>query len=76
MEYWKQTIEVKKGAQLVRMKTVCIFNPFHVLDNKISVSDIDELRIFKLHEHPEIRPEFDWWKSNCATLSGFVYVLL
>ncbi len=47
MDYWKETIEVKKGAQLGRMKAVCIFNPLHILDNKISVSDIDGLTIRK-----------------------------
>ncbi len=107
---WKQTIEGKKGDQLERMKTVRIFNPLHVLGNKISESDIDGLKIFKFYEHPEIRAEIqamktevmkyqalagsiksfeerkdsmgkdtfalsDWWKSNCATLSGFAYVL-
>ena len=110
MDHWKQTIEVKKGAQLARMKAVRIFNPLHVLGNKISVSDIHELKIFKFFEHHEIRPQIelmktevikyqalagsiksfeerkdskgkdtfdlsDWWKSNCATLSGFTYVL-
>jgi len=35
IDYWKHTIEVKKGAQVERMKRVCIFNPLHVLDNKI-----------------------------------------
>ena len=30
------------------MMAVRIFNPIHVLDNKISVSDIDGLKIFKL----------------------------
>ena len=43
IDYWKQTIEVKKRDQLARMKAVRIFNPLHVLGNKISVSDIDEL---------------------------------
>ena len=110
IDYWKQTIEGKKGDQLERMKVVRIFNPLHVLGNKISVSDIDELKIFKFYEHPEIRPQIelmktevskyqalagsiksfeerkdskgkdtfdlsDWWKSNCATLPGFTYVL-
>jgi hypothetical protein len=110
MDYWKQTIEGKKGDQLERMKAVCVFNPLHVLGNKISVSDIDGLKIFKFYEHPEIRAEIevmknevmkyqalaasiksfeerkdtkgkdtfdlsDWWKSNCATLPGFTYVL-
>jgi hypothetical protein len=58
MDYWKETIEVKKGAQLGRMKAVRIFNPLHILGNKISVSDIDGLKIFKLHEHPEILYRF------------------
>ena len=31
MDYWKQTIEGKKGDQLERMKSVRIFNPLHVL---------------------------------------------
>ena len=92
------------------MKAVRIFNPLHVLGNKISVSDIDGLKIFKFYEHPKIRAQIevmktefmwyqpladsiksfevrkdikgkdtfdlsDWWKSNCATLSGFTYVL-
>jgi hypothetical protein len=92
------------------MKAVRIFNPFHVLGNKISESDINGLKIFKFYDHPEIRAEIemmknevmkyqtlvasiksfeerkdnkvkdtfdssDWWKSNCATLSGFTYVL-
>jgi hypothetical protein len=111
IDYWKETMEDKKGAQLARMKAVCIFNPLHVLGNKISVSDIDGLKIFKLHEHHEIRTQTevmktevmkcqalaasiksfeerkdskgkdtfdvsDWWKSNCATLPAFAYVLL
>jgi hypothetical protein len=92
------------------MKVVRIFNPMHVLGNKISESDIDGFKKFKFYEHPEIRPQIevmktevmkyqaligsiksfeerkdikgkdtfelsDWWKSNCATLPGFAYVL-
>ncbi len=107
---WKQTIEGKKWDQLERMKSVRIFNPFHVLGNKISECDINGLKIFKFYDHPEIRAEIEmmknevmkcqalvasiksfeerkdnkgkdtfdssgWLKSNCATLSGFTYVL-
>ena len=46
------------------MKTVRIFNPLHVLGNKISVSDIDGLKIFKLYEHPEIRPQIEVMKTE------------
>jgi hypothetical protein len=35
IDYWKHRIEVKKGAQVERMKRVCICNPMHVLTNKI-----------------------------------------
>ncbi len=62
--------------------------PAVVLGNKISVSDIDELKIFKVYEHHEIRPQIElvktevikyetlpaWWKSNCPTLTAFTYV--
>ena len=93
-----------------RMKTVRNFNPLHVLGNKITVTDIDGLKIFKFYDHPEIRVQIevmkiefmwyqtltdsiksfeerkdnkgkdtfdlsDWWKSNCTTIPGFVYVL-
>jgi hypothetical protein len=65
MDYWKQTIEGKNGAQLERMKTVRIFNPpLHVLDNKISVSDIDGLKIFKFYEHPKIRAQIEVMKTE------------
>ena len=53
MDYWKQTIEGKKGDQLERMKVVRIFNPLHVLGNKISESDIDGFKKFKFYDHPE-----------------------
>ena len=41
IDYWKETIEIKKGAQVVRMKAVHIFNPLHVICNKIGVADIE-----------------------------------
>ena len=71
----KQTIEVKKGAQLARMKAVRIFNPLHVFGNKISVSDIDELKIFKFFEHHEIRPQIELMKTEVIkyqTLTGSI----
>jgi hypothetical protein len=43
---------------------VRIFNSLHVLGNKISVPDIDGLKIFKLYEHPEIRPQIEVMKSE------------
>ena len=52
IDYWKETIEGKKEAQLARIKTVRIFNPLHVLGNKISESVIvDGLKIFKFYCH-------------------------
>ena len=64
IDYWKQTIEGKKGDQLERMKAVRIFNPLHVLGNKISESDIGGLKIFKFHDHPEIRAQIEVMKTE------------
>ena len=41
-----------------------IFNRLLVLDNKISVSDIDGMKILKLYEHPEIRPQIEVIKTS------------
>ncbi len=49
---------------MTRMKTLHTFNPLHVLVNKISVSNIDELKVFKLYDHPEIRPQVDVMKTE------------
>ena len=46
------------------MTTVRIFNPLHVLVNRISVSDIDGLKIFKFYEHPEIRAQIEGMKTE------------
>ena len=45
-----------------------IFNPLHVLGNRISVSDIDGLKTFKLCEHPEIWKETIEGKKRLSTL--------
>jgi hypothetical protein len=46
------------------MKAVRIFNPLHILGNKILVSDLDGLKIFKLYVHPEIRPQIEVMKTE------------
>ena len=64
VDYWKRTIEVKKGAQVERMKRVRIFNPLHVLANKISVSDVEGLKILKLSQHPQIMLQIEVMKTD------------
>ena len=54
------------------MKTVRIFNPLHVLGNKISVSDTDELKILKIEEHPEIRPQIEVIKTEVMKYHALV----
>ena len=46
------------------MKAVCIFNPLHVLVNKMS--DIHGLKILNsaLYKHPEIDPQIDVMKAK------------
>ena len=60
------------------MKTVRIFNPLHVLGNKISESDIDGLKIFKFYEHPKIRvpieamkTTFMWYQALTDSIKSF-----
>jgi len=72
MDYWKQTIENKKGAQVERMKTDRIFNRLHVLGTKISESDIDGLKIFKFYDHPEIRAQIPVMKPECTRYQALV----
>ena len=35
IHYWRQTIEIKKEDQMARMKAERIFNPLHLMGNKI-----------------------------------------
>jgi hypothetical protein len=46
------------------MKVVHIFNPIHVLGNKISVSVIDGLKIIKFSDHPEISVQIEVMKTE------------
>jgi hypothetical protein len=52
----------------VLLLAVRIVNPLHVLGNRISVSDIDGLKIFKLYEQPEIWKETIEDKKGLGTL--------
>ncbi len=67
IDYWKRTIQVKKGAQVERMKRVRIFNPLHVLTNKIWVSDIEGLKIFKLSHHPRMMVQIEVMTNEVTT---------
>ena len=46
------------------MKRVRIFNPLHVVANKISVSDVEGLKILKLSEHPQIMMQIEVMKTE------------
>ena len=65
IDYWRTTIDKKKGAEVARLKVARIFNPLHVLGYQISVADIDSLKILRLTrtEHPLIMPHIDGMKS-------------
>ena len=62
IDYWIKTIDMKKGDEVAHLKAVLIFNPLHVVVNKISVADIDNLKLFKLSEHPQIEPHIQGLK--------------
>ena len=46
------------------MKRVCIFNPLYVLTNKISVSDVEGMKILKLLHHPQIMLQIEVMKTE------------
>ncbi len=77
IDYWIKTIDIKKGDEVACFKAACIFNPLHakfcfcknnkrsiIMVNKISVDDIDNLKLFKLREHPQIGPHIQDMKSE------------
>jgi hypothetical protein len=61
-DYWITTIDVKKGDEVARFKAARIFNPLHVMVNKISVAD--NLNLFRLSEHPQIGTHIQGMKSE------------
>ena len=89
IDYWKQTIEGKKGDQLERMKAVRIFNPLNVLGNKSQIEVMKtevmkyqalagSIKSFEERKDSKGKDTFDlsdWWKSNSVRLQGFAYVL-
>ena len=48
------------------MKAVRIFNPPNVMGNKIFVGDVDNLKFFKLIQHPDIRPRLARTKEEIS----------
>ena len=64
IDYWIKTIDIKKGDEVACFKAARIFNPLHVVVNKISVADIDNLNLFKLSEHPQIGTHIQGMKSE------------
>ena len=72
IDYWRTTIDTKKGAEVARFKVARIFNPLHVLGNQISVADIDSLKIFRLTDHPLIRPHIEGMKSELIKYHALV----
>jgi hypothetical protein len=64
IDYWIKMIDIKKGDEVARFKSARIFNPLHVVVNKISVADIDKLNLFKLSKHPQIGPHIQGIKPE------------
>ena len=55
-EYFKTSMEGKRGTQLQRMKAVRFFNPMHVHANgPVTVADIDGLSLLRLSREADIQ---------------------
>ena len=65
----KRQWKARMGLSCRDWRHLRIFNRLHVLGNEISVSDIDGMKILKLYEHPEIRPQIEVIKTHvlCKT---------
>jgi hypothetical protein len=72
IDYWRTTIDTKKGAEVARLKVARIFNPLHVMGYQISVADIDSLKILRLIEHPLIMPHIDGMRSEIIKYQALV----
>ena len=72
IDYWRTTIDNKKGAEVAHLKVARIFNPLHVLGHPISVADIDSLKFLILIEHPLIRPHIEGMKSEIIKYNTLV----
>ena len=59
------------------MKRVRVFNPLHFLGNKISVSDIEGLKILRLSQHPQIILQIEVMKIEViARLTAYTMPML
>jgi hypothetical protein len=51
--YILENLQIQVGSR-IDLENLPIFNPLHVLANKISVSDVEGMKILKLSQHPQI----------------------
>ena len=52
------------------MKRVRIFNPLHISGNKISLSDIEVMKILKMSQHPQIILQIEVSENRSHDLPG------
>jgi hypothetical protein len=61
--YILENLQIQVGSR-IDLENLAIFNPLHVLTNKISVSDVEGLKILKLSQHPQIILQIEVMKTE------------
>ena len=74
-EIWKETIEGKKGAQHPEIRPQIEAMKTQVIEYQALTASIKSFEERKDSKGKDTFDLSDWWKSNCATLPGFTYVL-
>ena len=55
------------------MKAARMFNPLHIMGNKIGRVDIHNLKLFQLSRHSDIRSCLDGMKAETSKYNGVQY---
>ena len=65
-KYFGDSMEMKRGAQLNRMKVARMFNPLHVLSlgSPLTIPDVRELSVFRFSSHPKLAPKMAQMESE------------
>ena len=73
VQAWKVLLARKGLTAASGMKAARIFNPqVHVMGKKIGLVDIDDMKLFKLNKHLDIRPCLDGMQTEISRYNELV----
>ena len=75
VEYFRNSMEGKRGDQLARMKACRFFNPLFAMGAKVTETDIDGLSCFTFSEHPRLKPDIAKMKTELVSYNALVLAI-